>query len=108
MLRSDDGVAIVIERGTSLLDALLTLLEQEYGVPRFSETNSVIVQAIAGVHIEVWQSCTKTWRESRDIEDGMDWWAPDGDGRRSITVAYYEGDAYLLGENAETAEKELG
>ncbi len=105
VLRSDDGSAIVVNADATQVDGLLDLIEAEYGGDRFASTNPVIVAAATEVRIEVWRSCTKAWREAEGIDVDAGWWSPEGDGRRSITVAYYDGNAYMLGEAAEQAEQ---
>lgn len=107
-----DGVAMTIPDGmTDPLDALIALVSEDYGgeVASWSKENPVLLAALDDVQIETWRSCTKAWCESEGIDpDGYTsgYWAPSGDGARSIRVVYYRDDAYSLGEEAGQAEKE--
>lgn len=106
VLNCTDGHAVVVEDGTAPLDGLLTLLQEGYGGARFAPDNPAIVEALPSVSVRVWHSCTKVWKESNwyDGEPEDDWFAEDGDGRRQITVAWFDGALYDLGERAEAAE----
>lgn len=106
-LRGDDdpGVALVINRDMDPIDALREILTSEYGGD-WSRDNPVLVEASSQVKVQVWRSCTKAWREAEGVDDewSSNWWAPHGDGKRQVLVAYYPGDPYDLGERAEAAE----
>lgn len=39
--------------------------------------------------LAIWRSCTKAWREANNITEFDEYWAPDGDGRRTIDVAVW-------------------
>jgi hypothetical protein len=101
-LLCDNGYAVVVAPGTSALDGLLTLLEEGYGSPRFAPDNPAIVAALESTQCVTWWSCTRAWKEANNREDFWfdDYWAEDGDGKRSIDVVWVNGDIYLLGENA--------
>lgn len=106
VFHGDDGDAVVVEPGTTPLDGLLTLLEEGYGGDRFAADNPAVLEALPSVRVEVWRSCSKAWREGEGVGDEWttDWWAPSGDGRRQVTVAWYDGSLYSLGEAAEGPE----
>jgi hypothetical protein len=99
----EDGSAVIVNPGTTPLQGLLELLTEGYGRP-FAETNPVIVEAAKDLQVEVWHSCTKDWREANGVEEFDSYWSPEGDGRRSITVAYFDGNIYALGDRADAAE----
>lgn len=108
VLRDDNGdVGLVVPEGTPVIEAVLTLVQETYGGDLFSPDNPAIVQAAEGLRVERWHSCTKAFREAECIGDGDpdgEWWAPHGDGKRTIFVLPFEGDAYSLGEEAEALE----
>lgn len=104
VLRGEAGSALVVEPGTAPLDALLTMLEEEYGGERFAESNSVVAARAGEVRIETWHSYLKWQREDQGVDDFEDYWGPDGQGKRSITVAYFDGSVYDLGDEAQAAE----
>ena len=103
----NDEDALVVPEGTTLIDGLLSLVEEVYGGERFAPDNPAIIAALDHATVGVWRSCTKKWTEAEgvDTEGYNGWWAPDGDGARTITVAAYSGSAYVLGEMAEEAEQ---
>lgn len=107
---SGDGEAIVIPAGTEPIDALIALLDAVYGggPDGFSRENPVIVEAAQQVKVETWRSCTKAWREAElggVDETFTDWWAPHGDGKREVLVAWYPEHVYDLGDEAEAWER---
>lgn len=104
----DSGVALVIERGDSLVDALLDLVVEEYGGPKFTPDNPAIVAAMSDVKIETWRSCSKQWREDNGADEWEAYWSTEGDGRRLIEVLWYPDDVYELGLAAEAAEARKG
>src|SRR4051812_7271100 len=97
VLHCDEGSAVVVEPGTTPLAGLLTLLEEGYGGDRFAETNPAVLVALPRVRVEQWMSCSKAYRDEHCDAYIDDWWSADGDGKRSITVAYYDGNTYDLG-----------
>jgi hypothetical protein len=105
VLRGGEGAAVVVPSGTSPLDGLNAILDAEYGGEPFAADNPAIVAALPKVRVETWRSCTKAWREGEGVDDDWcdDWWAPDGDGARQITVARYDGRPYALGDAAVAA-----
>ena len=105
VLRCEDGDAITIPEGTTAVAALVEMLEQCYGGEWTADMPGV-VDAAADVHVQRWFSCTKKWKENDgsydgDPDDGLDYWSPDGDGKRSILVAWSEKSVYLIGEDLE-------
>ena len=101
----NDEDALVVPDGTTLIDGLLMLVEEVYGGERFAPDNPAIVAALEHAYVGVWHSCSVRWAQDNNVDtEGYNgWWAPDGDGKRSITVASYSGSAYVLGEMAEAA-----
>jgi hypothetical protein len=107
-LHDEDGSsAIVVPEGTDPLEALVELLNAEYGRV-FSRDNPVLVKEAAGLKIQRWFSCTKAWKEAESVgEEEEEWWAPNGDGKRSIFVVSSDRSTYVLGEIAEEADEIL-
>lgn len=106
VLSSDDSDSIVVPQGTEVADAVVVLLSERYG-GRFSPGNPAIVAACEGVKVEVWRSCSRALMEAEGVGDGeSDWWAPFGDGKRSIHVVDIGQSAYSLGEAAAEYEPE--
>lgn len=104
ILRGDDnGVALVVNKPTDPLDALIEIVSAEFG-GEWSRDNPALIEASSQVKVQVWRSCTKAWREGEGVWDewSSDWWAPHGDGARQVLVAWYPDNAYDLGERAET------
>lgn len=97
----DGGTALVVNKPTDPLDALILLVEYAYG-GEWSRKNSVLIEASQQVSEQVWHSCTKSWREGMGVDDDYSdsWWSPDGDGARQVLVAFYPEDLYDLGERA--------
>jgi hypothetical protein len=88
VLMDDSGpTAIVVPLATKPIDALIALLSEHCG-NQYSATNPVLIAEVEGMRIERWHSCTKQWQEDNNMpEMGYgDWWAPHGDGKRSISV----------------------
>jgi hypothetical protein len=95
--------AIVVQRDTTPLDALLTLIEEETG-DRFDPNNPFLVKEAATATVEVWRSCSKRWREDEGVDPCMEtWWAPDGDGKRWCYVVSSIRSPWVLAELAEAA-----
>lgn len=105
-----DGTAMTVpEIAADPMEALIALLSEDYGGEgaEWSRDNPVLIEAVKDCRFETWHSCTKKWCENEGInpdEWNGGWWAPSGDGARSIRVFYYDGNAYDLGEQAEAAE----
>lgn len=102
-----DGEAIVVADGTDEIDGLIALVQAVYG-GEWSRENPVLVEAAKDVKIETWRSCTKAWREAElggMDETFPDWWAPHGDGRREVLVAFYPGYVDDLGDEAANWER---
>ena len=104
-----DGTSMVLpdDFAGDEADALLELLVQAYGGPKFSRDNPVIQDALPDVRVGVWHSCTKAWCEAEGVDgDGYKsgWFAPNGDGARWINVVWYRDDFYDLGDEAAKAE----
>lgn len=100
----DDEDAISVPEGwTDVMGALLELLTSETGAV-FDRDNPVLTEEAKSLHIETWSSCTKRWCEDNGIypEDygATNWWAPDGDGKRSVRVLHYPGSLWVLSERA--------
>lgn len=106
VLHCEDGAAVVVERGTTPIEGLITLLEEGYG-ERFAADNPAFIAALPSVRVETWMSCSKSWREEHcDDPYTDDWWSADGDGKRFIDVAHYDGNMFMLGDDArEAAER---
>lgn len=105
VLRCEDGYALVVaaldaDRYTAMAD----LLTYAYG-GTWERGNAVIEEAAEALRIETWHSCTKRYREAMGVEeDAESWWAADGDGARTIVVAYHDNDGlYDLGDLATKA-----
>jgi hypothetical protein len=108
ILRGEDGCALVVAECADVLDALIELVGEEYG-GEWGRDNPVLVKEAEGLVIEAWHSCSKAWKEAECVEDWdgyMDWWAPDGDGKRTVWVLNIDRSVYALGEMAEEAEKQ--
>ena len=105
ILRGDDaGVALVVNEPTDPLDAIIDIVTAEYGGD-WTRDNPALIEASSQVKVQVWRSCTEAWREAEGVDDDVtDWWAPHGDGRRQVLVAWYDGDPYALGERAEALQ----
>lgn len=102
----DGGYALVLASASDdRYVAMVDLITYCYG-GTWPAGNVVLAEAAATLRVETWRSCTKSYRESMGVDDewSPDWWAPDGDGARSVVVAYYDGDAYGLGERAARVE----
>lgn len=101
ILRSDDGDSYVVEGpDVDVIDALLDFVEEGYGSPRYSRDNPAIIKAAESKPVRLW-SCTKDY----DAPD-ENWWASDGDGRRSLWVIDPGVSDYVLGELAAEHEPE--
>lgn len=108
VLRNEDGEAsLVVPEGTDVVEALLTLVEEEYGGGPFARDNPAIVDALEAADISVW----RRYSPERAVNEGIceddqshGWWGPSGDLGDPITVLVYDGDPYSLGEEAEAAE----
>lgn len=106
-----DGTAMTVpDDMADPLFALIELVSQDYGgaLAEWSKDNPVLVEAVKDCRFETWHSCTKKWCENEGIDPDEwngGWWAPSGDGARSIRVFYYDGNAYDLGEEAEQVEE---
>lgn len=109
LLNCEDGTALVVAEGCTPLDGLLDMLEEGYGCPRFAADNPAILAALSRVKVETWRYCTKPWCEGEGIdwEDYNGYWSANGDGARTIVVAWFDGDAYRLGDEAVCAEAPL-
>lgn len=109
ILRGEDpGVALVVNEPIEPLDALVRIVQEGYGGD-WSTENPVLVDAAREVKVEVWRSCTKAWREGENVDLYADsWWSPNGDGGRSLLVAWYPHDVYDLGERAHAREQGEG
>jgi hypothetical protein len=101
----DGGTALVVNRPTEPIDALIDLVVYAFG-GTWARSNPTLVEASAQVRTEVWHSCTKRWREDMGVDDDCvdTWWSPEGDGARQVLVAFYPGDLYDLGEAASAAD----
>ena len=99
-LQCEDGVGIVVPEGTEPMAALLAMLEAGHGSgqDKYDLTHPALVEAASEVRISLWRSCTKPWREDRGVDDWDSYWAEDGDGKRTLRVAYYDGSIYDLGD----------
>lgn len=104
-MRSDDGTSIVVPEDADATDALLEMLVSECGGD-FTRDNPVVQREAAGLKVELWRSCSKAYRENEAGIDPYceDWWAPDGDGKRTIHVVYYDGAIWALHDEAEEAK----
>lgn len=99
LLHDDDGESsIVVPEGASVTEAVLELVEQVTG-DRFEPDNPAIVDAVAGLEVETWRSTTWRWREGEGVTED-DWWAPDGDGRRTIEVVSLNRSVHALADAA--------
>ena len=107
ILQCDEGSAVVVPPGTEPIDALIHLVKEECGGETWSRTNPTLVEAAENVRIQIWYSCTKAWKQNNWVDEPDDpYWAPDGDGKRTLLVAYYDGNTYALGDDAQAHEKE--
>lgn len=107
ILRGEDGTAIVVPEGTSPVDALLSLVEEEFGGERFSPDNPAIVEAAHGLKIEAWHDCSDSQTRDEYGEDSdslLGFWAPNGDGKHTIHVLSLDYSGYYLGELCEEHE----
>lgn len=105
-LMSDEGTSIVVPEGTEPTEALLAMLWECGG--DFTAENPVVKRVAADLKVEVWRSCSKAYIEAEvfdDCAEDSDWWAPGGDGKRSIHVVYYDGPIYALYDEAEAARE---
>ena len=105
MLRDEDGdnSIVVPAADTPVVEAVLEAVCQVHG-DQFQPDNPVIIEAAKGLKVECWHSCTKAWKEAENVEDYdsyNDWWAPHGDGKRSIYVVAIERSLYVIGDEAE-------
>ena len=107
VLRGDDGLSVVVAPGTSPLDALLTLIEEEYGGERLSSDNPVVVAALDGLTVDAWTEYSPARQEADGVGEDDDystrWWGPNGDGSETIHVLSFEGNVYDLGDRAHDA-----
>lgn len=100
LLNSDDYSIVVVSPGTTPLDGLLTLIEETTG-DLVAADHPAIVEAAQRVRVETWWSCSTRWKEANGGGwDYQDYWSRDGDGKRKITVAMYEGSPYDLANEA--------
>lgn len=102
--RSDDGVALVVTPDTRPVDALCDLLVNNYG-GEWSPDNPAVVEAASALRVEVWRYCPKAQCEAEGWGDDYttEWWGPDGAGKRSCHVVFYDGSVYDLGERLHEA-----
>ena len=96
----DDSNAIVVPEGTSTTHALCELVAAVHGVDT-DEHNPVIAREAERLKVETWRSCTKAWREAEGIYEFDSYWAPHGDGSRTIQVVHFDGDVYGIGDEIE-------
>lgn len=103
VLRDDDGeCAIVVPKHVDVTEALIEAVQQVHG-ELFTADNPAIVEAAKDLKVECWHSCTKAWKEAECVDSDLDgdWWAPHGDGKRSIYVVAIEQSLYVIGDEAE-------
>ena len=109
VLLSDDGCALVVpHQDYNVLDALIEIVEDQHGGD-VTLTNPYLTKLAAETKVQVWYSCSKAWQEAESVGDdytdyASDWWAPYGDGKRSVYVVSVDVSGYTLGELAEEAE----
>jgi hypothetical protein len=103
--KSGGPSAIVVPVHTPPIEALIELIHTYCGNV-YSADNPVLVAEAEGLKVEWWYSCTKAWREAEGAPDmdTWDWWAPHGDGKRSISVVSVDRSIYVLDEMAAEAE----
>lgn len=102
---SDDGIGIVVPEGASTAEALAELVGMVHGVD-VSSAHPLIVKEAAGLKVETWRSCTKAWREAEGVGDFEEYWAPQGDGKRTANVVWYPDDVWALGDEVETENQQ--
>lgn len=106
VLRDGDGDCAIVVPGadTDPTEALIEAVQQVHG-ELFTADNPAIVEAAKDLKVECWHSCTKAWKEAENVDDfdTGDWWAPHGDGKRSIYVVAIDKSLYVIGDEAESS-----
>jgi hypothetical protein len=103
MTEDDSDVIVLPPDFTDKALALLALIEETTG-DRFSATNPVIKKAIDECQINTWYYCTKAFMEADTDLLSVDWYGPNGDGKRHIRVLWYPRSVWVLADEATEAQ----